>query len=99
MAGKQLERLVSNGKKWSANKSFICYVDEKKGKEVLVFKFGGVYLLDGRGEVEKLKYPSEANKPINPSRQICWPSIIAILILLIFSATIFLPFRLNHFLN
>ena len=43
MVGKQLERLVSNGKKGSANKSFICYVDEK--------------------------------------------------------STIFLPFRLNHFLN
>ena len=30
MVSKQLERLVSNGKKGSANKSFICFVDEKR---------------------------------------------------------------------
>ena len=53
MVGKQLERLVSNRKKGSANKSFICYVDEKRERKFLVFKFGGVYLLDGKGEVEK----------------------------------------------
>lgn len=55
MVGKQLERLVSNGKKGSANKSFICFVDEKRERKFLVLKFGGVYLLDGKGEVEKLE--------------------------------------------
>ena len=55
MVGKQLERLVSNGKKGSANKSFICYVDEKRERKFLVFKFGGVYLVDSKGEVEKLE--------------------------------------------
>jgi len=55
MVGKQLERLVSNNKRGSANKSFICYVDEKKERKFLVFKFGGVYLLDSKGKVEKLK--------------------------------------------
>ena len=34
MVGKQLERLVSNGKKGSANKSFILLCRWKKGKEV-----------------------------------------------------------------
>ena len=48
MVGKQLKILVSNGKKGSAHKSYICYVDEKKERKFLVFKFGGVYLLDGR---------------------------------------------------
>ena len=48
MVSLQLKRLVSNGKKGSANKSFICYVDEKRERKFLVFKFGGVYLLDGR---------------------------------------------------
>ena len=54
MVGKQLERLVSNNKKGSANKSFICYVDEKKERKFLVFKFGGIYQLDDKGEVKKL---------------------------------------------
>ena len=54
MVGKQLERLVSNGKKGSANMSSICYVDEKRERKFLVFKFGGVYLVDSKGEVEKL---------------------------------------------
>lgn len=55
MVGKQLERLVSNSKQGGAEKSFVCYVDEKKEKKFLVFKFGGIYLLDSRGEIEKLK--------------------------------------------
>lgn len=54
MVSKQLERLVSNGKKGSANKSLICYVDENRERQFLVFKFGGVYLLDSKGEVENL---------------------------------------------
>ncbi len=54
MVSKQLERLVSNGKKGSANKSFICYEDEKRERKFLVFKFGGVYLLDSKGKVKKL---------------------------------------------
>ncbi|WP_252502750.1 hypothetical protein [Sporosarcina sp. Marseille-Q4943] len=54
MVGKQLERLVSNSKQGSAEKSFVCYVDEKKEKKFLVFKFGEIYLLDSRGEIEKL---------------------------------------------
>ena len=56
MVGKQLESLISNGKKGGANKSFICYVDEKKERKFLVFKFGGIYQLDGKGEVKKLKF-------------------------------------------
>ncbi|WP_262173228.1 hypothetical protein [Saccharococcus sp. Marseille-Q5394] len=55
MVGKQLERLVSSTRKGGAEKSFVCYVDEKKEKKFLVFKFGGIYLLDSRGEIEKLK--------------------------------------------
>ncbi|MFS0577269.1 hypothetical protein AB1K83_16755 [Sporosarcina sp. 179-K 3D1 HS] len=59
MVSKQLERLVSNGKKGSANKSFICYVDEKKEKKFLVFKFGGIYLFDSKGKVKKLNSLSD----------------------------------------
>ncbi|EGQ19307.1 30S ribosomal protein S1 [Sporosarcina newyorkensis 2681] len=54
MVGKQLENLISNVKKGGAKKSFICYVDEKKERKFLVFKFGGIYQLDGKGEVKKL---------------------------------------------
>ncbi|MCZ2258070.1 hypothetical protein [Sporosarcina sp. G11-34] len=54
MVGKHLESLISNVKTGSIKKSFICYVDEKKERKFLVFKFGGIYQLDGKGEVEKL---------------------------------------------
>lgn len=54
MVGKQLEILISNVKKRDTKKSFICYVDEKKERKFLVFKFGGIYQLDDKGEVEKL---------------------------------------------
>jgi len=54
MVGKQLESLISNVKKGGAKKSFICYVDEKKERKFLVFKFGGIYQLDEKGEVKKL---------------------------------------------
>jgi len=54
MVGKQLERLVSNNKKGSTNKSFICYVDEKKERKFLIFKFGGIYQLDGKGDVKRM---------------------------------------------
>lgn len=54
MVGKQLERLVSNAKQEGREKSFVCYVDEKKEKKFLVFKFGGIYLLDSRGEIQRL---------------------------------------------
>lgn len=54
MVGKQFGHLVSNNKKGSANKSFICYVDEKSERKFLVFKFGGIYQLDGKGEVKKM---------------------------------------------
>ncbi|QNK89827.1 hypothetical protein H7992_09330 [Sporosarcina sp. resist] len=54
MVGKQLERLVSNNKKGSANKSFICFMDDKRERKFLVFKFGGIYQLDGNGEVKKM---------------------------------------------
>ena len=54
MVDKQLERLVSNNKKGSTNKSFICYVDEKSERKFLVFKFGGIDQLDGKGEVKKM---------------------------------------------
>ena len=59
MVSKQLERLVANGKKGSTKKSFICYEDEKRERNFLVFKFGGVYLLDGKGLAEKLKSLSD----------------------------------------
>ncbi|MFC5591668.1 hypothetical protein ACFPRA_22540 [Sporosarcina soli] len=59
MVSKQLERLVSNGKKGSVNKSFICYVDEKRERKFLVFKFDGVHLLDGKGVSNKLKLLSD----------------------------------------
>ena len=54
MVGKQLERLVSNNKKGSAKKSFICYLDKRELK-FLVFKCCGVYLINSKGEIEKLK--------------------------------------------
>jgi len=54
MVGKQLELLVSNNKEGSTNKSFICYVDENSERKFLVFKFGGIYQLDGNGEVKKM---------------------------------------------
>lgn len=54
MVGKQLESLISNVKKGGKKKSFICYVDEKKERKFLVFKFGGIYQLDDKGEVKKL---------------------------------------------
>ena len=54
MVGKQLESLISNVEKRGTKKSFICYVDEKKERKFLVFKFGGIYQLDGKGEVKKL---------------------------------------------
>lgn len=54
MVGKQLESLISNVEKGGTKKSFICYVDEKKERKFLVFKFGGIYQLDGKGEVKKL---------------------------------------------
>ena len=54
MVGKHLERLVSNNKKGSANKSFICYVDEKRERKFLVFKFGVIYQMDGEGKVKKM---------------------------------------------
>ena len=54
MVGKQLESLISDVKKGGKEKSFICYVDEKKERKFLVFKFGGIYQLDGKGEVKKL---------------------------------------------
>ena len=59
MVGKQIRRLVSNNKKGSANKSFICYMDEKRERKFLVFKFDGIYQLDGKGEVEKLNSPTD----------------------------------------
>ncbi|QUW20920.1 hypothetical protein JSQ81_13985 [Sporosarcina sp. Marseille-Q4063] len=54
MVGKQLESLISNVKKGGTKKSFICYVDEKKERKFLVFKFDGIYQLDSKGEVKKL---------------------------------------------
>jgi hypothetical protein len=54
MVEKQLESLISNVKKGGTEKSFICYVDEKKERKFLVFKFGGIYQLDDKGEVKKL---------------------------------------------
>ena len=54
MVGKQLERLVSDNKKGSSNKSFICYVDNRELK-FLVFKCCGVYIINSKGEIEKLK--------------------------------------------
>mgnify|MGYP001797472234 CR=1 FL=1 len=54
MVGKQLESLISNVQKGGAKKTFICYVDEKKERKFLVFKFGGIYQLDSKGEVKKL---------------------------------------------
>jgi len=54
MVRKQLESLISNVKKGGTEKSFICYVDEKKERKFLVFKFGGIYQLDDKGEVKKL---------------------------------------------
>lgn len=54
MVGKQLASLISNVKKGGVKKSFICYIDEKKERNFLVFKFGGIYQLDGKGEVKKL---------------------------------------------
>ena len=56
MVSKQLERLVTNG---STNKSFICYVEEKRVRKYHVFKFGGVYLLDSKRKAEKLNSLSE----------------------------------------
>ncbi|MCZ2260637.1 hypothetical protein [Sporosarcina sp. G11-34] len=41
-------------KRGGIKKSFICYVDEKKERKFLVFKFGGIYQLDCKGEVKKL---------------------------------------------
>jgi len=54
MVEKQLESLISNVKKGGIKKSFICYVDEKKERKFLVFKFGGIYQLDDKGVVKKL---------------------------------------------
>lgn len=54
MVGKQLESLISNVKTDGTKKSFICYVDEKKERKFLVFKFGGISQLDDKGEVKKL---------------------------------------------
>ena len=54
MVGKQLESLISDVKKGGTKKSFICYVDEKKERNFPVFKFGGIYQLDGKVEVKKL---------------------------------------------
>jgi len=54
MVGKHLENLIFNVKTGGTKKSFICYVDEKKKRKFLVFKFGGIYQLDDKGEVKKL---------------------------------------------
>ncbi|WP_186668799.1 hypothetical protein [Sporosarcina sp. BP05] len=54
MVGKHLDSLISNVKTGGTKKSFICYVDEKKERKFLVFKFGGIYQLNDKGEVEKL---------------------------------------------
>ncbi|MBO1912879.1 hypothetical protein [Sporosarcina sp. 6E9] len=54
MDGKQLDGLISDVKRGGTKKSFICYMNEKKERKFLVFKFGGIYQLDGKGEVRKL---------------------------------------------
>ena len=56
MVGKHLESLISKVKTGGTKKSFICYVDEKKERKFLVFKFGGIYQLDDKGEVKKLDF-------------------------------------------
>ena len=59
MVVKQLESLISNVEKGAVQKTFICYMDEKKERKFLVFKSGGIYRMDSEGEVEKLNTHSD----------------------------------------